>query len=184
MRKFQFLGVFLSTAILTAAASPSTEIEALLHYIAGLDGASFVRNGSDHTALEAEAHLRLKWTRQKSDIATAEDFIRLCGTQSSLSGKLYLIRFKDGHEEECARVLLRQLAAIRNREKAKTSGAAGPSRAKLAERKPSPRHPGAHLRQAPAGAPGCPGEVLARDRGDCARAAATAAIAVFPPGAT
>lgn len=93
--------------------SDRKEIESLLHYIGAMEGASFVRNGQVHTPKEAEAHLRLKWTNQKSRIATAEDFIRLCGTKSSLSRKAYVIRFKDGHEEEAAVVLSKQLQVVR-----------------------------------------------------------------------
>ena len=99
-----FLAAFLAT-VTTVTAAPSDEIEALLGYIAGLDEASFIRNGDVHTPVEAEAHLRLKWTNQKSKIVTTEDFIRLCGTKSTISGKRYVIRFKDGREEEAAKVL-------------------------------------------------------------------------------
>jgi Family of unknown function (DUF5329) len=96
-----------------AATAPADEIEALLKYIAALDGASFLRNGDAHTPKEAEAHLRLKWGQQKKEVRTAEDFIRLCATKSSISGKAYSIKFKDGREEEAALVLTKQLGAIR-----------------------------------------------------------------------
>ena len=108
----RYLVCFFIVAV-SGAAAPVDEIEDLLRYVASMDGASFVRNGDVHAPKEAEAHLRLKWTKQKSQIATAEDFVRLCGTKSSISGKAYLIRFKDGHEENAADVLLRQLQLIR-----------------------------------------------------------------------
>ncbi|MEO6569717.1 MAG: DUF5329 family protein [Opitutaceae bacterium] len=92
---------------------PTAEIEALLRFVAALDGATFIRNGDAHSPKEAEAHLRLKWGQQKKDIRSAEDFIRLCAAKSSLSGKPYSIKFKDGHEEEAAVVLSRQLKIIR-----------------------------------------------------------------------
>ncbi len=112
MLKFiAFLSIFAATA---AAATPVDEIESLLRYVGGLQGASFVRNGDAHTPAEAQAHLRLKWSNQKDQIKTAEDFIRLCGTSSSISGKAYLIRFADGHEEPAAQVLSKQLAVIRS----------------------------------------------------------------------
>lgn len=95
------------------AATPIEEIESLLLYVAKLDGASFIRNGDAHSPKEAEAHLRLKWGQQKKEIRTAEDFIRLCATKSSVSGKAYSIKFKDGHEEEAASVLGKQLATLR-----------------------------------------------------------------------
>ena len=103
----------LGAAVPAKTVSPTEEIEALLHHIASLDGATFVRNGDAHAPKEAEAHLRLKWGQQKKDIRTAEDFIRLCATKSSVSGKPYSIKFKDGREAEAATVLNQQLAVIR-----------------------------------------------------------------------
>ena len=87
---------FLLAATACHAANPDKEIESLLHYLGALDGAVFIRNGSEHTAPEAEAHLRMKWEKQQDKIHSAEDFIVLCGTQSSMSGTPYEIRFKDG----------------------------------------------------------------------------------------
>lgn len=102
---------FATTAF--AARTPTAEIEALIAYVGHLENVAFVRNGTAHTTAEAIAHLRLKWDRQKDDVRTAEDFIRLCATESSMSGDPYLIRFADGHEERCAQVLLRQLKVLR-----------------------------------------------------------------------
>jgi hypothetical protein len=104
---------FFALLFAAAVAAPVDEIESLLGYIGGLHDAVFIRNGDEHTPTEAESHLRLKWSHQKDEIKTAEDFIRLCGTKSSMSGKPYTIRFADGHEEPAAEVLLKQLAKIR-----------------------------------------------------------------------
>lgn len=109
---FHWLCLFLATAV-GVRATPVDEIEALLAYVGHLDGATFIRNGSSHTPAEAAAHLRLKWENQRERIATAEDFVRLCGTMSSFSGKTYVIRFADGREEPAAQLLLRQLKVIR-----------------------------------------------------------------------
>jgi hypothetical protein len=97
-----------------AVAAPVKEIEALLSYVGTLEGASFIRNGEAYSPAEAASHLRLKCTKQKGQIVSAEDFIRLCGTKSTVSGKPYLIRFADGREEEAAQVLLKQLKVIRS----------------------------------------------------------------------
>jgi hypothetical protein len=43
-------------------------------------------------------------------LQTADDFIRLCATGSSMSGKPYLIRFADGHTEPSAQWLRERLA--------------------------------------------------------------------------
>jgi len=105
----------------SAAMTPKQEIEALLRYVGGLKGASFVRNGSAYSAPEAEAHLRKKWAYAGSRLATAEEFIRYCATKSSFSGSAYVIRFSDGSEEPSASVLMKELQRIR----AKAQGGPG-----------------------------------------------------------
>ena len=110
-----------------AFAAPVDEIEALLTYVGKLEGASFIRNGDAHTPAEAVDHLRTKWTAQKGQVKSAEDFIRLCGTKSTVSGKAYTIRFADGHEEESAQVLSKQLKIIRQPPKPAPASRGGPS---------------------------------------------------------
>jgi hypothetical protein len=110
----KLLPLFLATLV-GAVAAPVDEIESLLHFVGGLQGATFIRNGDAHSPSAAEAHLRLKWSMQKAQIKTAEDFIRLCATKSSMSGDPYLIRFADGHEEPAAAVLAARLSLLRDR---------------------------------------------------------------------
>lgn len=107
------LSAFAWLVPVSAAMTPKQEIEALLRYVGGLKGASFVRNGTAYTAAEAEAHLRRKWAFAGSRLATAEEFIRYCATKSSVSGSAYVIRFSDGSEEPSARVLTNELQRIR-----------------------------------------------------------------------
>jgi len=80
----------------TAPAPEAQKIEALIQAVGGLQGAAFLRNGTEHTPKEAADHLRLKWKNADGRVKTAPDFIRLCATGSSMSGKPYEIRFKDG----------------------------------------------------------------------------------------
>lgn len=94
-------------------AGPTEEIESLLSYVGNLSGAKFVRNGEAHAPADAVAHMRLKWSKQKGRINTAEDFIAQCASKSTVSGKPYLIRYDDGREETAGKVLLRRLAEIR-----------------------------------------------------------------------
>jgi hypothetical protein len=82
-----------------AAPAPTPEaakIEALIQAVASLQGATFVRNGSEHTPKEAADHLRLKWKNAGGRVKTAPDFIKYCASGSSLSGRPYEIRLKDG----------------------------------------------------------------------------------------
>lgn len=78
------------------------KIEFLLQTLA-TSGFQFERNGSRHTAKEAEAHLRQKYeTAKKSWFAppkeewTAILFIEKVGSKSSLTGSPYFVLFPDG----------------------------------------------------------------------------------------
>ena len=98
-----------------SAATPHDEIEGLLSHFKQLDGAVFIRNGTEHSAAEAAAHLRMKWDKQSDKIKSAEDFISLCATKSLVSGERYRIRFKDGKVRDSADVLAERLATLREK---------------------------------------------------------------------
>lgn len=76
------------------------KIETLLRRLGllSLSGAKLIRNGREHKADEAVAHMRKKWEWKRSEIKTVEDFIRIVGSTSSVSGEAYLIRLRDGTE--------------------------------------------------------------------------------------
>jgi uncharacterized short protein YbdD (DUF466 family) len=57
---------------------------------------TFLRNGGEYDARKAADHLRLKLKTAGDQVKTAEEFIRLCGSKSSVSGEAYRIRFPDG----------------------------------------------------------------------------------------
>lgn len=90
----------------------SAKIEALIASVEHLPGAVFIRNGSEHDARRAADHLRLKWKNVGKRVKTAEDFIRLCATGSSMSGKKYQIRFATGQTVDSAQYLHEQLRLI------------------------------------------------------------------------
>ena len=71
-------------------------IEALIQAVANLEGAVFIRNGTEHTPKAAAEHLRLKWKNAGRRVKTAPEFIRYCASGSSVSGKPYEMRLKDG----------------------------------------------------------------------------------------
>lgn len=72
------------------------KIQYLISSVEVLKGAKFIRNGKAYEARMAGDHLRLKLKAAGDQIKTAEDFIRLCASKSSVSGEPYLIRFSDG----------------------------------------------------------------------------------------
>ena len=76
-----------------APPSAVAEINFLLSAI-GASGCDFYRNGTWHDAHQAQAHLteKYQWLVGRDRIRTAEDFIELAATRSSLSGKEYAVR--------------------------------------------------------------------------------------------
>ena len=105
--------VVLAFAGSAQASRPDAEqkkIDYLIASLQNLEGATFIRNGSEYSALKAADHLRMKLQRAGDRIQTAEQFIDELGTKSSMSGEKYRIRFKDGRVLESARVLRDSLA--------------------------------------------------------------------------
>lgn len=71
------------------------KIEFLISSVENLKDAKFIRNGSVYDGQEAANHLRMKLQNVLA-VKTADDFIRLIASKSSVSGKPYLIRLPDG----------------------------------------------------------------------------------------
>jgi len=91
--------VLISLVAVHAYAQDSREAAKIHHLIASvetLEGAKFIRNGREYDARSAANHLRLKLKNAGKRVKTAEDFIKYCGSKSSMSGEPYLIRFTDG----------------------------------------------------------------------------------------
>jgi hypothetical protein len=59
-------------------------------------------SGTEYDATEAGKHLRLKLKLAGDRVKTAEDFIKICASRSSLSGDAYKIRLPDGTTVETA----------------------------------------------------------------------------------
>jgi hypothetical protein len=76
--------------------SEAAKIRYLIGSVETLQGVTFLRNGVEYDARKAADHLRLKLRMAEDRVKTAEDFIRLCGSKSSLSGEAYRMRFPDG----------------------------------------------------------------------------------------
>lgn len=88
--------MLLGTSQLYAASLPFTarsEIASLLSRLA-TSGCEFKRNGSWHTAEEAQAHLRRKldYLVDKDAVSSTEQFIERAASKSSRSGKPYQVR--------------------------------------------------------------------------------------------
>lgn len=121
--------LFLSACQLFAAdlnGSPSEDtaqvVSALIHQTKE-SGATFIRNGKNHSAEEAAEHLQKKYEHflKKGKIKSPEDFITHAGTKSLVSGKYYELKFPDGTTVKSADWLTERLAALRQGNESMTS---------------------------------------------------------------
>jgi len=100
------LVVFLIIGIRCAVIAEELEavIRYLLRYVKNSE-LIFIRNNREHTAHEAEDHMRRKYQHFKEQIKTPEDFIQFAGTKSLLSGSPYRVRLKNGTTMLCQKWL-------------------------------------------------------------------------------
>ena len=66
------------------------DIQYLFNFVAA-SGCTFIRNGSDSNSEEAADHLRLKYSRGKRHVGSAEQFIDRLASESSWTGKKYTV---------------------------------------------------------------------------------------------
>jgi hypothetical protein len=68
------------------------EVDALLAFVES-SGCLFIRNGSEHQPADARKHLqkKLDYLQDKDKVDSAEDFIALAATKSSMSGEPYQV---------------------------------------------------------------------------------------------
>jgi hypothetical protein len=108
------LAVLVAAFLLTAPAlahSMEEEIDHLLGFIAA-SPCAFIRNDVEYDGEQAVAHIKDKYDYYKSDIHSAEDFIRLAASKSMVSGRAYTVRC-DATVTPAADWLNQELAAFR-----------------------------------------------------------------------
>lgn len=108
-----------------SADSAQAEIEALLVQV-GRSGCGFVRNGSEHSSVEAEKHLRLKYRKGKRYADTPESFIEKLGSGSSWTGEPYRVHCPGQPEQLSSTWLTGLLEAQRRAANGETEAAAPP----------------------------------------------------------
>jgi hypothetical protein len=79
----------------TADDGLTNAIQYLLDFVKNSD-CTLIRNGKNHTAQEAVAHIKRKYNHFKDEIKTPEDFIRLTASKSLISRKPYMVKTSDG----------------------------------------------------------------------------------------
>ena len=88
------------------------EIDHLITYLSG-SGCTYIRNGKEHTALEAVEHINRKYDYFRDDIDSAETFVELSASKSTITGKPYSIRCPGEAEQSSAAWLLEELGRYR-----------------------------------------------------------------------
>jgi hypothetical protein len=106
-----------AAATLAAGLSPAarTEVDALLSRLEA-SGCQFSRNGSWYSSAEARSHLlrKLTYLEDRGAVRSAEQFIELAASGSSVSGQPYLVRCGSGDPVRSGTWLRSQLQAIRS----------------------------------------------------------------------
>lgn len=110
---FQILSAPTKASQIHNVQSPDEEIDSLLSNLSELSDAKFVRNNSSYTVDEAIAHLTRKRKSARSPIKSAEDFIELVGSKSSMSDKPYIINLSDGRSISSREWFIEHLKLIR-----------------------------------------------------------------------
>lgn len=89
------------------------EVAALLSFV-GQSRCTFIRNGKTYKAVDAKNHLelKLKYLIEQNRVSSAEEFIEKAGTESSFSGKPYLVDC-DGNVQASADWLKDELRLLR-----------------------------------------------------------------------
>lgn len=88
---------FVTNAQAQATPQVTQEIKGLLDFVEHSE-CQFVRNGSEFPGPRARVHLekKLNYLEGKNMVSSAEDFIDLAATKSSMSGRAYEVRCPEG----------------------------------------------------------------------------------------
>jgi hypothetical protein len=89
------------------ATQAPTERERIDAALARMDKSDlvFIRNDSEYTGKAAADHMRSKLKQAGESVKTFDDFVDKVATKSSMSGKPYLVKYKDGSTTELAKWL-------------------------------------------------------------------------------
>ena len=121
MNKISLLCALMFFTLLPAhAAEPEEEISHLLLYVQNTE-CEYDRNGTIYTGEEAAEHIQTKYDYFKNRINTAERFIELSATKSTMSGRQYTVQCRGLEKLTSKDWLLKELESYRTRGAAATS---------------------------------------------------------------
>ena len=95
------------------------KIDYLINEVSKVNGV-FIRNGSEHTPKAAAEHFKMKlnnaltsWFTPSKEKWTANLFIEKIASKSSLSGKVYKIKFENGNVIESKKWFFKKLESFK-----------------------------------------------------------------------
>lgn len=102
-------------AAVPLSSTARAEIEGLMSRLEA-SGCEFNRNGTWYTATEAASHLqrKAKYLEDRGMVESAEQFIELAASGSSVTGRPYLVKCGGGSPVKSAEWLLLQLRGMRS----------------------------------------------------------------------
>jgi hypothetical protein len=105
MRKIDIvlvLSLFCASLAFARDAREQAGIDYVIGSLGSLKGAVFIRNGTEYDAKAAQDHLRSKLKYAGERVKTAEEFVKYCASESSMTHEAYRIRFADGTSTKTA----------------------------------------------------------------------------------
>lgn len=106
------LGAALVTA--TAPGAAATTDEEIRHLLDAVERSqcTFIRNEREYPAVEARAHIEMKYNHVRRRVASAEDFIELAASKSSITGRPYFVDCRNEPRQKARDWLLRRLREL------------------------------------------------------------------------
>ena len=97
------------SSVFARDAREAARIDFLIHGVETAKGVVFIRNGAEYDGVAAAKHLRMKLNYAGERLRTAEEFVKYCASESSLTHSKYKIRLADGTVSDAAAYFTRQL---------------------------------------------------------------------------
>lgn len=99
----------LPVVALARDAREQQRIDFLIQTVEASKGITFIRNGSEYDGGAAAKHLRMKLSYLSERVKTAEEFVKYCASESSMTHRKYMIRLADSTTIDSAAYFTRLL---------------------------------------------------------------------------
>ncbi len=101
--------VLMPAVLFAREAREQARIDFLIQGVEKSSGLKFIRNGTDYDGAAAAKHLRMKLDYAGARLKTAEEFVKYCASESSMTHQKYKIRLADGATVDAAEYFAERL---------------------------------------------------------------------------